>query len=68
MLQDDRATWRVTYSMSEERVRAAQWSNGQVLIVAGGLRADGTSMSATVEQFDGSGWRSLAGLPYSTEG
>ena len=59
--------WKKSAAMSQKRARSAFYTNGDILIVAGGTDENG-GMTDSVEKYDGSAWGSLTSLTQSTEG
>ncbi len=57
-------------SMNVARAKAASHNTGggDLLIVVGGIAADGTTMLNSAELFDGNQWKEIDSIPVATTG
>ena len=63
----DYTHWKSLPSMSEERANAAHYSDGNILIIAGGEDGSGAAIGTAEKYWDGE-WYPIADLPLPTKG
>ena len=63
----DHTHWKSLPSMSKERAKAAHYSDGNILIIAGGEDSSGAAIGTVEKYWDGE-WYPISDLPSPTKG
>ena len=66
-LYADRSHWKAAAPMSIGRARAAHYTDGSILIVAGGVDSNGAMLNS-VEMLKEGSWTVKSSIPSATEG
>ncbi len=68
LLLQDRGHWKAGPAMADARANAAHYSDGTMVIVAGGVDGSGGARLNTAEKLVDGKWKPLSNIPTPTEG